>query len=197
MIPFDPKILFAVGAAVVGIAAFIPYVRDMLRGTTRPHAYTWLIWTLTQGTATAGLWYGGGGYAAVGLSAGTAFIFITFLLSLAYGTKNITASDTGVLLLALAAILFWWLFNSPLLAVTIVTVADALGYAPSIRKSFEEPWSESLVTWGMFTLSALLSILALGAYTPLTLMYLVMSVSLNIALMTVCLTRRHSIPKPV
>lgn len=192
----DIKMLSAVLGAAIGIAAFVPYVRGMLAGTTKPHAYTWFIWTLTQGTATAALWYGGGGYAAVGLSAGTSFIFITFLLSLRYGTKNITGTDTIFLLLALAAIGAWRFLDSPLTAVIIATAADALGYLPSIRKCIHEPWSESLVTWGMFTLSAACAILALAAYTPLTLIYLVMSFAADIVLSAVCIVRRRQVPKP-
>jgi hypothetical protein len=45
----DMKFWFAIAAAMVGIAAFLPYLRDMLARKTRPHAYTWLIWILTQG----------------------------------------------------------------------------------------------------------------------------------------------------
>ena len=33
-------------AGVVGIADTIPYVRDTVRGTTRPHRGTWLIWSV-------------------------------------------------------------------------------------------------------------------------------------------------------
>ena len=36
--------VFGVLAAVVGVADTIPYVRDTLRGSTRPHRGTWLIW---------------------------------------------------------------------------------------------------------------------------------------------------------
>jgi hypothetical protein len=32
-------------AALVGIADTIPYIRDTLRGSTRPHRGTWLIWS--------------------------------------------------------------------------------------------------------------------------------------------------------
>lgn len=31
-------------AGAVGIVDTVPYVRDMLRGLTRPHRGTWLIW---------------------------------------------------------------------------------------------------------------------------------------------------------
>ena len=33
-------------AVLVGIADTIPYVRDTLRGATRPHRGTWLIWSV-------------------------------------------------------------------------------------------------------------------------------------------------------
>ena len=36
--------LFGVLAAAVGVVDTIPYVRDILRGSTRPHRGTWLIW---------------------------------------------------------------------------------------------------------------------------------------------------------
>jgi hypothetical protein len=31
-------------AGAIGVADMIPYVRDTLRGTTRPHRGTWLVW---------------------------------------------------------------------------------------------------------------------------------------------------------
>ena len=33
-------------AALVGVADTIPYLRDMLRGATRPNRGTWLIWSV-------------------------------------------------------------------------------------------------------------------------------------------------------
>ena len=36
-------------AGVVGVADTIPYVRDTLRGVTRPHRGTWLIWGVPGG----------------------------------------------------------------------------------------------------------------------------------------------------
>ena len=36
--------VLGVAAGVVAVADTIPYVRDTVRGTTRPHRGTWLIW---------------------------------------------------------------------------------------------------------------------------------------------------------
>ena len=42
MIEIAPAL--GVAAALVGIADTVPYVRDTMAGTTRPHRGTWLIW---------------------------------------------------------------------------------------------------------------------------------------------------------
>ncbi len=35
-----------IAAALVGIADTFPYMRDTLRGSTRPHRGTWLVWSV-------------------------------------------------------------------------------------------------------------------------------------------------------
>lgn len=102
------KLVFAILATAIGIiGGFFPYFRDILLRKTKPHAYTWLIWTITQGTAVAGLWQGKGGWGTLPVSIGTVFVFVIFLLSLKYGTRNITRGDTFILIAALAAVAVW------------------------------------------------------------------------------------------
>ena len=192
----DIKLIFAVLATAIAVlGAFLPYLRDMFRGKTKPHAYTWLVWTITQGTAIAGLIYGDGGWGAVALIVGTAFVFLIFLLSFKYGTRNITKGDTIVLIAALSAIVVWWQLESPLLAVFMVSIIDVLGYIPSFRKTFEEPWTEPPVPWAIFSLSNLFTILALKEYNLLTLTYVFAITSANLILLTICLIRRRVVPK--
>lgn len=31
---------------ILGIVGYIPYLRDVLRGKTKPHVYTWFVWGL-------------------------------------------------------------------------------------------------------------------------------------------------------
>jgi hypothetical protein len=37
--------LLGVSAGLVGIFDTVPYLRDVMRGSTRPHRGTWLIWS--------------------------------------------------------------------------------------------------------------------------------------------------------
>lgn len=195
--PIDFKIVATILSLVLGVLSYIPYIRSMVRGQTTPHPYTWLIWAITTGTAAVGGWYGGGGYGVLLLALWSVLTFLVFLLSFKYGTKNITKGDVALLVLALLAILVWWQLNAPLLSILMVTAIDAFGYVPTIRKSFEEPWSESLSSWFLFTATALVGLIALAQYNFLTVVYLAMSATLNAIVMGICLFRRRNISKPV
>lgn len=193
----DIKLLFAVASIVVLILGYISYFRDIFAKTTKPHAYTWLIWAITQGTATAVAFYGGANWGTLSLAGGTVLVGVVFLLSLTYGTKNITKSDTGILILALLAIVVWWQTNNPLLAVLMVSAIDALGYIPTFRKSWSEPYSETLSFWFMMTLVMLFAGLSLSEYNLLTLTYIGTVAVANLMVLTLCVFRRQYVEKPV
>ena len=190
------KLFAGILAVLFAFVSYLPYLQGMFAKTIQPHPYTWLIWTITTGTAALGVWHGGGGYGAFPLLLWTLLTCMIFFLSLKYGTKNITTSDIALLFLALVAILLWWQFHAPLLSILMITGIDALGYLPTFRKSFAEPWSESILSWALFTLTAFFGLLALTTYNFLTAIYLTMSASANVIVIAICLARRKSIPKP-
>ncbi len=191
----DIKLFFVVIAVIIGLMAFTPYVRDIFLRKTKPHVYTWLIWLITQGTATVGLWYGHGGWGTLALLFGTVVCFIVFILALKFGTKNITRSDTAVLVLAVLAIIIWRQLDSPLLAIFMVSFIDVIGYLPSFRKTFAEPWTETLGSWQMAVVANIFSILALSEYNFLTLTYLIAITIANMIMAMICVMRRRMVPK--
>ena len=167
----------------------------MLRNKTKPHAYSWLIWAITQGIAVSALLYGGGGWGGFGLIAGTVLALGVFLLSLKYGSPNITRADTFILIAALSAILVWWQLESALLAVLMVTAIDIAGYIPSIRKTYADPSSEILSTWIFFLITDIFSLLALSEYNVLTTTYLIGLGFANATLIAVYLWRRSIVKR--
>ncbi len=189
------KLFFAVASVVVLIVGYVPYFRDIFRKTTKPHAYTWLIWAITTGTATAAAFYGGANWGTMGLAGSTFITILVFLLSFKYGTKNITRSDMFVLILALSAIVVWWLTNNLLLSVLMVTAIDGIAYVPTLRKSWEEPYSETLSFWLIMTMVNMLTILSLGEINWITAPYLVVPAILNVFVLTICIFRRRFVKK--
>lgn len=100
----DIKLAFAVIATILSLIVAAPYIVSIFKGQTKPHIYTWLIWTLTQGIATFAVIHGGGKFGSISLFIGSIMVFFIFLISLKYGTKDITRSDMVALIFALIAI---------------------------------------------------------------------------------------------
>ncbi len=196
LLELDWKLIAALAATFFGIASFVPYIIEIFAGKTKPHAYTWLIWGITQGTATFAVFKGGGGDVGYTLVILTALIFVIFFLSLRYGTKNIKKSDTVALAAALLAVVVWWQLDNPVLAVLMVTAIDGVGYFPTYRKLLTEPWSESFLAWIFCCISYALSLFALSEYNVLTISYLLLSLVAGILLLAISFAGRLRIPKP-
>ena len=191
----ETKIIFTVIASICGTIAFFPYIWNSLFGKTRPHAFTWLIWMITNGVAVTGLWIGGGGIGAIPSTISAVFVTIVFLASLRFGKKDIRRSDIVVLIAALSSIFIWWLLDSPVLAVLLVSGIDVIGYIPTFRKSFKEPWTETISSWGLFALASIFALLALEQYNLLTVSYLAAISFVNTALFVFLIYRRRKLKK--
>jgi Ca2+/Na+ antiporter len=190
------KLVASIISVIIGFGSFLPYLRDTFLNKTKPHVYTWLIWTITQGIATLGILYGQGGWAAaLNLAVGTCFVFVVLIFSLKNGTKNITTFDTIILISALCAIFVWWKLEQPVIALMMICTIDAIGYIPTYRKSYKDPWSETLWTWVGFGLGNIFSTIALLQYNFLTLAYLITIFIANLILVLICAIRRRKIKR--
>lgn len=185
------KIIFLIFSIICGLSAFIPYLLDTFKLKTKPHIYTWIIWAMTQGTATFAIFYGGGRLGGVELAIGVVLQIAVIIFSLKYGTKDITKSDAFVLIIALLAILVWWQLKQPILSVVLVSAIDVFGYVPTFRKSYKDPWSETLATWILFAMSDIFAILALSKYNFLTVTYLASITVVNLSFFIFCTSRRR------
>ncbi|MBT4120226.1 MAG: hypothetical protein HOG89_01775 [Candidatus Peribacter sp.] len=190
----DLNTIWAALSVLVGISTVTLYTKSIFSGDTKPHEFTWLIWAITQGTATAILWQAGGGKGAIYLTIGTVIVFAIFILLLFRGSRNITNSDVLVLALALLGFGIWWFLENPLLAVILMSSIDVSGYIPTFRKSYSLPDTETSAFWFAFGATNILSILALENYNALTLTYLVSIAAANISLGLFLIWRRQRTP---
>lgn len=186
----DYKLILGITSSILAILLFIPYLQDIFKGKTQPHIYTWLIWTILQAIGVVASLRGGAGYGSWALAVGAVFCGIIFLLSFKYGTKNIQKIDTVCLCLALVACVIYLLVNDPLYSVLIVTATDAIGYYPTMRKAYQEPYSETISTYGLSAFVNLLSIFALSSYNLTTVTYIGSLVLSNSILVTITLYSR-------
>ncbi len=166
-------IRYFLGAAtlVLGSVSYAPYFRDVFRGKTKPHAFSWLVWgTLSAVGFGIGVTNGGGpgawqlGFSVVACTA-------IFFLALQRGEKDIRRSDWACLAGSAVAGVLWLVVDSAVLSVILITVIDGLGFIPTFRKSYQKPWQETLSTQVIGCTRHGLSLLALSSVSLATALY--------------------------
>jgi hypothetical protein len=179
--------LITVVLAFVGI---VPYIVDIFRGKTKPHIFTWTVWALVTILAFFGQWQKGGGAGSwtTGVT-GLLTIFIA-IISIKYGSRDITKSDIIIFVTALIAIIPWLLTSDPTLSIIILTIVNTLAFIPTIRKTIKDPESETFSSYVIHTFRHSLSILALSSYNLATFLYPAVVALSNLTVVIIILKSR-------
>ncbi len=173
--------------------AFVPYLRDIFRGRTKPHVFTWFIFSLLL-SITFFIQIAEGGGAGAWTTGIEAICCLTIAgLALNRGEKDIKHLDWFCFVAALIAIVLWLLANQPLLAIIFVICADALGFIPTFRKSYNKPHEETVINYALGAARWPLAILALQSLTLTTFLYPATIAIFDLALVAMLLIRRHQL----
>lgn len=180
-------------AVFLTFAAYVPYYRDIIKGKTHPHVYSWSLWGLLTILLVA-LQIKGGAGAATWVTAAAGLLCIgVIILSLRDGKKNITTSDTVVAILGLIAIGFWLIADQPIMSIVLVIVADLLAFIPTIRKSWHKPYSETLSLYVTNALRFFLALAAVETYTFLSASWIIFWATGNAMFAVMLIVRRKQI----
>ena len=184
------KEIFGAVAVLLAIVQAVPYVRDIFRGKTKPHLYTYLIWSIVTALAFFGQLVSGGGPGA--WTTGVMAVITIGVLGLCfkYGTEDKTTLDKVFLIGALVAIVPWWLTKDPMYSVVLATGIDVLAFFPTIRKTYNDPTSETLISYVSNLFRHPISILALTTYSITTVIYPAALFVVNGVLVAVMVFRR-------
>lgn len=191
----DYKFVLGISAIVIAFVSYIPYVRDIFAGKTKPHAFSWFIWGVLTAIGFAGQLAGGAGSGAWVTGFTALACFSISIVGLVKGRKNIIFVDWLSLIGAGVALFLWYLTKNPLLSVILVTVIDALGFFPTFRKSYSKPQEETLSTYFLSGLKFLISLFALQNFTILTALYPVSLVVMNWLFIAMLIVRRKQLGK--
>jgi len=185
------KVVLGVIAVLIALAGYVPYFRDIFRGKTKPHAFSWLIWASLTGIAFFGQIFDKGG-AGAWVTGFTALVsFVIFILAIGRGEKNITSSDKWSLGGAVIALVLWFLTHNPLGSVILITLIDALGFYPTFRKSYYKPDEETMLTFFLSGLKFVIAIIALENYSVVTYLYPASLVLMNFIFVGLLVVRRR------
>lgn len=185
------KILITIMGLVTALFGFAPYIIDILKRKTKPHSFTWFIWSFLAGVAFFGQQADEGGMGTWITAIISAMSLIIFLLSLKLGEKTLTKSDWITFIIALLAIPLWLLTKTPLYSIIVVTTIDMFGFYPTFRKSWDKPEEETLKAYALSGVMYALDIAALKNYSLITVLFPAASVLANAIFVLYIFWRRH------
>ena len=168
----DLKNIVGIVAVLLTFIGYIPYIKDVISGKTVPHVYSWFLWGFVTLIAFALQVSAGGGIGAyVTFTAGLLCTIVFIIGFTKKGKKDITQVDTIFFILALIALGFWLIAKQPVISAILTTGVDLLGFAPTIRKSWNKPYSETLSFYLLNTIRFILAVFSLQRYTIVTALY--------------------------
>ncbi len=189
----DYKILISIISCILVLVGYVPYIIDILKRKTIPHAFTFFIWAIAELIIWALQVHGGAGVGAWVTFVLFLVLTFVFLLSLKYGEKGITTSDIIFLILSLISLALWVVIDQPIWSIILIVLTDVLGFIPTIRKSWNKPYSETVFTWQMGTIRHGVSIFALQQFNILTLLFPVVWTLCNFLFSIFLIIRRKQI----
>lgn len=170
--PFFIKEVASGAAFVFTLLIFVPYILSIKRKKTVPHYFSWMVWAFGTFVVFFAQLSDGAGIGAwpIGFSA-CMTCYVAYLSFQVRSKIEITAHDRVLFGLAILAVPAWVIASDPIWAVAFLTLADLLGFGPTLRKAYVRPNEEHV---GFFILAGVrnaLVIVALEHYSWTTFLF--------------------------
>lgn len=190
------NVIFWIAAIFITLYTWWKYIPDILKWRIKPHAFSWLPWTILTGIAFIIQIQNGEDIWWFGALAASAFVCaIIFLLSLKYGEKHITRSDIVALISCLILIVFWLWVKDDILALILVCLIDTFAFFPTWRKSWLKPKEENISMYALSSFKSFLSLFGLRNFIFVNWLYPVFLIIINFAFTIYLVWRRKIIKK--
>ena len=148
-------------AGVLSLVGYIPYIKSILSGKTRPNKATWFIWTIVGGLL-AFSYLSEGDQNSIWLPLGYFFgPLVTAILSIRYGYTTWTKLDTICITMAIISVIPWLLSKNAMFTLLINVAIDSTGALPTLVKTYREPETEDLTAWFIFFIANTLQLFAI------------------------------------
>ena len=187
------KNILGVIAIVVGFIGYAPYLRDVFKGSTKPHFFSWFLWGILETTAFFAQIKKGGGAGSWVLGFSALVVFIIAFKALWSGERNITRLDWFGFVGASIGIIIWFYTKDPTGAVIVIALTDAMAFIPTYRKGFQHPNEETAFEYGMSALKYIFGFFALNTYNLATYLYPTTLILTNSVFVIMLLWRRKKL----
>ncbi|MEK7554799.1 MAG: hypothetical protein AAB518_02330 [Patescibacteria group bacterium] len=151
-----------VAGSAIGLLAFVPLAKQIIRGEIRQNFATWILWTAMDGTAAVTIIAQKGNFL---LPAGYSLAcFVTALLILRSKTFAWTKFETMVTFLVTICLVVWY-FSGAWMATIASTAAMLIAGVPQLLETYRKPWDSPFTVYAMFTIAPIFSMLGGRGWT--------------------------------
>jgi hypothetical protein len=165
------QLILGLISVLFGVMAYYFYIRDILNGSTKPHAFSWLIWGLLAANGFIAQIRDHAGYGAWAILLTSSANLIIFALAVFKGDNRPSNVDWILLLLALISFACLFIIKNQVIGVWITLFALSIGFFITIKKSLKKPNEETGIAFLLNALKYIPAIFALQHFSFDTVAY--------------------------
>lgn len=161
---------FGIISLVLAIWASVPYILSIVKGQTKPHQLTWLVFSIMNGIILLSQYLKGARASILLYSVWLVSSTVIFILSLSHGMRGTSRWDKLLFGLSILTIVAWVLTSNPAVAIWLTVFIDVFATLMMILKIRAYPDSEAISPWVIATAAYVFTILSL-INKPLGILY--------------------------
>jgi hypothetical protein len=180
-------------SVLIGMLAYAIYIRQTTNkmNAILPHPFSWLLWGFVTTVAALAQDVSGAGPGNWVTMFTAAVCFIIAAVALLKKRWQFTVFDWISLATGLVVVLFYIFAKNPTASAVFATSADLLGYNSTIRKGWNDPYTDSVTSFGLNAAKFIPALLALNTYSIATWLYPATLVVVNGAVAVMLAWRRR------
>jgi hypothetical protein len=168
----EKELVFAILSGTLFLISTLPYLRDMFKGKTTQHPFTTGIWLILVGFTCYVLWRD---HEYLGLIPG-GIILLSLVVRFIFGIRYIKSIpinwfDYLCLAMSIGTLIYYWISRETLISIVLAALIDLIAFLPTFKKTWIQPWSETLSFWLIGALVDTLSIASLIHPIPETVFF--------------------------
>lgn len=147
--------------SIFTVLCFIPYIITTLQGKTKPNRATWWVWGINGSVLCLGNLAAGADYTMLPLLCAVVAQLCVAILSIKHGEGGWNPFDRRCLIASGISFILWRILNYDVIAIILPLLIDMLAALPTLKKSYHKPETEDLLTYILYTVGGLFTVLAI------------------------------------
>ncbi len=189
------KVILGILATLITLISYAFYYRGIFKGKTKPHFFSWFIWSILVGIAFAAQLTKGAGPGAWATGVTALLCLSVAIVAFFKGTRDFPLVDWLCLTASFVAIALWVYTKDPTASIILITLTDLIAYIPTVRKSYHRPHEETLITYVLSAVIWTIGLFALESFALANWLYTGSLILTNVLFVTMVMIRRRSIPE--